>query len=499
MKNILLITVDEMRGDCAGFMGNPDVKTPHLDALARQGTVFENHFAPFPKCVPSRCSMHTGRYPHTDGLRSVMMDNHIRQDQPTLASFLRSQGYETAILGLNHIWHEDDFYGHGEAYRKPGGGVVDYTSFTDGPLVDIALTERKYPAGTARKSDAVSALSHLGFNGLTQGRITDFSDENRADQAKLYLREIRSNEKPFFLQLNLSKPHPSYQIHEPYYSQYHPDSITPFPGDLPSQAPLPLQAQREWRTGLNLPKQTTAEIQAVYYGMISFVDDLVGGVLAELDEQGLREDTLIIFCSDHGDYAGQYGLVEKWDASLQDCLLHVPFILSGPDIPSGERTNSFSEMVDIPATVLDYLNLQKPEEWVWHGQSLLPATRGESTKQAVFASGGHEEAMRSRFNAPVWKEKNGQWVLANEGKQLVYQKCPDAMARCKMVRTQQWKLVIRETGGNELYDLKSDPYEMNNEYGNPSYDSITSQLMLMLIEWGLRTDQDRPYLASFGA
>jgi arylsulfatase A-like enzyme len=496
--NILFITADEMRGDCTGFIGNPDLNTPNLDRLAASGTVFENHFAPFPKCVPSRCAMHTGRYTHTDGLRTVMGENHLPKGAPNLGEFLRSNGYETAVLGLNHLWEDAWFYGEGENCNKFGGGAVDYTSFTEG-LSHLAKTKRIHPPGTPRSGPHINALADVDYQGLVTGSDESFSDENRADQACHYLRHLRDPSKPFFLQVNLSKPHPPYAIHEPFYSMVDPASIQPFPHGLPTGASLPLRAQREWRLGNDIASESLRELQAVYYAMILFVDSLVGQILDTLKQTGLDEKTLVIFTSDHGDFAGQYGINEKWDAALQDCLLRVPFVMSGSGIPVGRRVPGLSEHVDIPATVLDMLGLKAPPEWVWHGESLLPALHGGSAKAAVFADGGHENAMRARFNAPVFSEKNGRQVKTVGGKQLTYRQCPDAMARCKMVRTGEWKLVIRETGGNELFHISEDPHEMNNLYGDPTHATVVSELQLKLIEWCLRTDTDRPFLQNFGA
>jgi arylsulfatase A-like enzyme len=121
-------------------------------------------------------------------------------------------------------------------------------------------------------------------------------------------------------------------------------------------------------------------------------------------------------------------------------------------------------------------------------------------KEAVFADGGHEKAMRDRLPTPPIKERMVQKGVKNIGdKQLTYAECPDAMARCKMVRTDEWKLVIRETGDNELFHMAKDPDEMNNLYGQPGTEEIQSDLMLKLIDWTLRTDTDRPFLKDFGA
>ena len=373
-KNILFITSDEMRGDVQGYSGNPDVQTPNLDALAARGCVFARHFAPFPKCVPSRCSMHTGRYTHTDGLRSVMGPNHLPKGTPTLAGLLRERGYETAVLGLNHVWEDPWFYGEGDQRNEKGVGITDYQSFTKGRLADLAMQSRTYPEGTRASGPHIDALAQIDYKGLVAGESgRQFSDENRTDQAICYLRELRDRSKPFFLQLNLSKPHPPYGIHEPWYSMYDRQEITAFPYALPENAALPLRAMREHRLGFDVPEGSLRELQAVYYGMVSFIDDLVGRVIRCLDDEGLAEDTLIVFTADHGDFAGQYGLNEKWDAALQDCLLHVPCIVAGPGIPAGHRVDGLSEHVDFPATLLDYLGMQAPQEWVWHGSRSSPA------------------------------------------------------------------------------------------------------------------------------
>lgn len=497
--NILWITSDELRADCLGFMGNTEIQTPHLDALAKRGTVFERHFTPFPKCVPARCAMHTGRYCHSDGLRSVAPDNHISRNTPTLASTLRAMGHETAILGLNHLWLDDDFYGNGAEKNQKGAGVVDYTSFTGEAMTRMALQSRDYPAGTPRRGAWESAFAELEAPELRTGHTEGFLDENRTDQALHYLKELRDPDKPFFLQLNLSLPHPVYRIHEPWYSLYDPARIAAFPFDLPRNAPLPLRAQREHRTGADFTPDASREIQAVYYGMVSFVDDQVGRLLRTVDELGLGDDTLILFTSDHGDYAGQHGLPEKWDTDLRDCLLHVPMVLAGPGIPAGKRLQGLSEHIDLPATMLDFLDAPFPAEWVQHGKSLRPMLNGADGKDAVFADGGHEASLRARFSRPVWEEKRGKRVKSTEGKQITYQCCPDAMAKCKMVRTCDWKLVVRETGGNELYHLAEDPREMNNLYGQPGTEPILLDLQEKLLQWVLRSDPDQPRIAEVGA
>ena len=134
-KNLIILTSDEMRGDCPSFMGNPDCKTPRLDAFARRAVVFERHFAVHSKCVPSRISMVTGRYCHTDGFRTIYQ--HLPPDQPNLLGKLKECGYESAVFGLNHVW-ETLF-----ASNEKGKGYADYHSLLDlGPPRSVALPGR---------------------------------------------------------------------------------------------------------------------------------------------------------------------------------------------------------------------------------------------------------------------------------------------------------------------------------------------------------------------
>ncbi len=485
IKNVLFITSDEMRYDAPSLNGNPDCKTPHLEALGKRGVVFDQHFTVHGKCVPSRIAMQTGRYSHTDAIRSVNKTNQLAKGDPNLMEHLRKNNFETAVFGLNHVWDEEWFW----AGNVKSAGATDYHSFTDGFFStfndkEYSVPERQSPVPACAKE--LEAVDYVGCMNKMPG------DTSRTDQAIAYLTEQRDRSKPFYLHLNLGKPHPPYGIPEPYYSMYDRNEIKAFPHDLPEGAPMHLQKQRELRLGDNISEEALRELQAIYYGSCTYVDDNIGRVMEAMEQEDLFKDTLIIFCADHGDFASQYGINEKWDTAMQDCILHVPFILAAPGLPAGTRVGSLTEHVDIPETVLELLNMDGDERWYWHGRSLLRAIEGER-KDAVFADGGHEEPMRARFCGEMYKEINGIQTKPTGGKQLVYGTHPDTMARVKMVRTEEWKLAIRETGDNELYNLKEDPNEMKNLFGEEQYDKTVMDLQMKLIQWSLKTDTDRPY------
>lgn len=494
-RNLIILHSDEMRGDCPGFMGNPDCRTPHIDRFAKRGVVFTHHFTVHGKCVPSRIAMTTGRYCHTDAIRTVMEENLLPKGDPDMMKTLRAAGYETAVFGHNHVW--EDFWGKD---NQKGTAAVDYHSFTEGEFKDLLKREWPCPPPPPGGRVPLELGDGYDYHGRCAGALTHFCDDNRAEQAIHFLTKARDRSRPFFLQLNISAPHPGYQVEEPYFSMYDPAKIQAWPHDIPGNAPLPLTAQRRIRTGIDAPDVALREVQACYYGMITKVDTLVGRVLDSIEAEGLLEDSIVIFTADHGDFAGQYGVCEKWDTTMADCLLHVPFILYAPGLPTGLTLDALTEHVDLPPTLLEMLGVAPDERWIIHGESLLPAIRGERRKEAVYADGGHEAAMRARFNAElISTDKQGRKHHATAGKQRTYHDEPDSMARTCMVRTERWKLVMREVGGNELYDMQADPWEMNNRWGEAGLQDLTLELMQKLVEWNLRTWTDRPFQPKVGA
>jgi len=215
-KNLIIITSDEMRGDAPSFMGNPDCKTPNLDKFAQKGVVFENHFTVHGKCVPARIAMVTGRYSHTDGFRTVNETNLLPPDAPNILGTLKEHGYETAVLGHNHVW--STLF----ASNKKSGGYADYHSWTEG-YEEFFDEEIPVPKPGP---NSVKPIKDKG------------NDYIRVKQAIDFITKTRDKSKPFYLHLNIGKPHPPYYIEEPYFSMYDRKKIKPYPHILPENAPL---------------------------------------------------------------------------------------------------------------------------------------------------------------------------------------------------------------------------------------------------------------------
>ncbi len=470
--NLLILCADELRGDCVGFAGNPDVRTPRLNQLAGRGVTLPRHFTTFPKCVPARVSLVTGRYPHTDGYRTIQQ--HLRPDQPSLLDTLINAGYETAVFGKNHCW-------------DPGAFAQQ---------VEHRSIHEHDPAEDLEPSPACPELGP-GWDYLGDGS-RHMADPRYTREAVDFLTERRDVKRPFFLQLNLESPHPSYGVEEPWFSMFDRYAITAWPHELPDPAPLPLRAQRECRTGLAPGPDAAREVQATYYGMIAKIDLLCGKVLDALEAAGLAENTYVLFWSDHGDYAGQHTLAEKWDTDFRDCMTHVPCVLAGPGLPPGTTMPGMSDHSDLTPTLLDLLGL--PALPGTHGLVLRKALQGgPAVRDAAFTDGGHETEMRRRIEeARDWIER-GTAQGKHYPKTTTYLRYPDSMARAQSVRTATHRLTLRSTGEHELYDLTNDRWEMHNRIDDPTLADVRARLTERLALWSLQTNTDRPYQNSVGA
>ena len=395
-RNLLILCTDEFRGDCLGANGlNRDVRTPHMDAICGRGVRLAKHFTTFPKCVPARVGLMTGRYAHTDGFRTIFA--HLPADRPDVASLLKQQGYELALFGKSHCWEHALEASHTPPELGPNqaGLRFDYHSWT-APLRrhwDDAKANAEAPGERFQTGLAGDALAA----DMAPRRHRHWQDEAYAAQAIDFLENVRDRARPFFLQLNLEKPHPGYAVEEPWYSLYDRGAIEPFPRDLPENAPLPLRAQRAVRSGPGISARMLAEFQAVYYGMCGKVDALFGRVAEALSRQNLWDETVVLLWSDHGDFAGQYGLWEKWDTVFADCLLHVPCAIVTPGLAPGVY-EGLSDHTDLAPTLCALLGVDPPPNV--HGHDLTGALAGVAAppREAVFADGGHEDEMLARID-----------------------------------------------------------------------------------------------------
>jgi len=470
MRNFIIFNPDEWPAEYAGCYGHPVVRTPNLDRLAAGGVRFDNAIVQHTVCSPSRCSFMTGWYPHVRGHRSLC--HLLRPDEPNLFKTLRRAGYEVAMFGKNDLFAQETFE-----------QSVDYHD--DNPGFLNAGCENAFEFG----QDGYYSFLYKP----TPGAIDDHVDAQKVRTGIEFLR--RPHDKPFCLFLPLVQPHCPYTAPHPYYDMYSPEHMPPLrPSDLEGK-PSFHRRIRETRGLDRVDENVFRKLNAVYGGTITMIDEMLGWVLDALDETGLAENTTVLFFSDHGDWPGEYGLVEKWSTGLDDLLVRVPFIIRSPGNKAGHVVREPVELFDQMATILELADVRA--EHRHFARSLAPQLQGApgDPDRATFAEGGcglwEPEAAEVDHTAPV---------LEHDPTGIYYPKyklmCDEPITNCRTVmsRTATHKLIRRpESGEHELYDLTRDPRELVNLYGQPEFADIQRGLEARLLDWSIATADVTPF------
>jgi arylsulfatase A-like enzyme len=461
LMNVVLIMTDQQAASALPLYGNPTVKAPNLDKLAGQGCLFTNAYTSCPLCVPARVSTFTGQYPSAHG----SLDNNVLMvpGKRHLLRLMKQAGYVTGLCGKNHCFREEDLALLDRfdecSHYGPTSADEDYLEVRrwlqacDDLKGCWAYTKNPFPP------------ERLGTHWITD-RAMEFVEENR--------------ERQFFLWYSIGDPHIPFQAAEPYASMYPPEEVDmpPFREGEMEGKPRAQQIDRAVMCGDEVDEERIRNIRSIYYGMNSYIDDEVGRFLAKLDELGLAEDTLVVYVSDHGEYLGEHRMIRK-SKSAYDCLTHVPFIVRGPGVNSGSRSNEFVSHEDIMPTVLSAAGIEVPAEV--QGRNLGPVLRGESFAGRDFAYGeygGHPEP---------WPEgKPFETCSAPGSSDWTPRNKVGGYGKMRYLRTEKWKFAAYVGDTCELYDLENDPGELENLYGQPGREEVVSRMKGLLLEQMMR-------------
>jgi len=477
LPNIVLFVADEFRGSAVSLEGNHNsvIKTPNIDALARDGVAFTRCFTVNPVCAPSRISTFTGQYVHSSGHRSLYQLLEPHDDN--LFKFLKKKGYEVISIGRNDLFTRR---GMKESYTKrirmhfPSGGMKE--------ILSQVKTNPFSPDHKFFKSH------YFGKRTEVQAKDVDYHIIQDA------LDYLNSNPKqPFCLYLPINFPHPPYTVEEPYFSMYDRNKVpAPIPPKLDNK-PEFMELMHE-RCGLDkLTEEDFREILATYYGMITRADHQFGQIIQKLKEIGQYDNTALFFFADHGDYAGNYGLTEKWPNAFQDCLVNIPLVIKLPGImPENHIIDELIQSIDIFPTILEIAQIDN--DYTHFGKNLIPLIKGDLKKHrdAVFAEGGYNPREPQCFESKVEDPHNPIMGVYYEKTNLPITH-PETVARSTMIRTKMWKMVIRAEGTEELYDLQYDPNEVNNLYYVDAYAKIKTELKEKMLRWYLNTSDNPHY------
>jgi len=472
---------DEMRAESA----YGEVPMPNLDRLTAGGVRFTQCHTSHTTCSQSRASFMTGWPTHVNGHRSLW--SLVRDSEPNVFRYLHDDGYDVYWWGKNDNL-EDTAMMHSTMHREAGnGGDHNGTKL-------FAFGDPRYYSFLYPPLDA----SHAN-------KTQDWYNVNEAIE---FLKKRTPSSPPFMIFLPLLLPHPPYSCPEPWHSMVDPATVQMHrPISTAADAKPDFHGYLRQFTHQDQLNASEAEllyrqVRATYLGCTAYSDSLLGLLLDALDATGLANETAVMHFADHGDYAGDWGLVEKWPSGVEDVLTRVPLVVRAPFVPSAVRGVEVGDVVqlfDIVATTLELASI-KPEH-VHFSRSLMPymsasaKPAGFTPRAFVYTEGGYAT------NEP--RDHEGWDGLPDEKddyyyKELLEQDLPISVCRAVSVRNLTAKLVFRSDPKapdhySELYDLVADPFELSNKYADPAYAPLRAELKEEMLRWLVQTSDITPW------
>jgi len=469
--NFLWICTDQQRYDTIGALGYEHMSTPHLDQLVAEGVAFTRAYCQSPICTPSRGSFLTGMYPsavHVNGNGN----EHFPDHPPLVTRTLAEAGYDCGLIGKLHL---ASAYGRIEPRVNDG---YRYWQYSHAPRDDWPLGHA-YADWVRSRGCALKELTADPQGVPEELHQTTWCAEKTID----FIRQER--EGPWLASVNIYDPHPPFNPPRRYREMFDPaqmpepllrdsdlaqqqqlagvdfQSVGRHPEDLDIRHPVtplsPLAGERQPGTQADTagPDQAVATrrdagtLRAAYCAMIKLIDDQLGRVMAALEETGQRQNTVIIFTSDHGEMLGDHGLIQK-GCRFYEGQVRVPLLFSWPGhLPEGLRSPALVELLDQTPTLLELAGMDVPERL--QGRSLVPILTGEQ------APDHHRDAVRCEYYDAL--------------------DLPDGTL-ATMFRDEKHKLVVYHGHDlGELYDLEADPDEFENLWDRPAAQSTKLELM----------------------
>jgi arylsulfatase A-like enzyme len=457
-RNILVLMSDQQRLDTVGAYGlNDTVRTPRIDSLAQRGVRFDGAVTPTAICSPARASFFTGLYPHKHGV--VANGLCIADGVRGIPDYLTPAGYRCGYAGK---WHVDEERGPSEmgftgrdflGYAFPGSGQLPGLQFgarpkRGNPYADY-LDEQGLgrPTVSQRFAGTNPGTQSQEMFALHEGPLESTTEYFVAHETNRVIDELvdAGSDQPFFVWSNFWGPHTPCLVPEPYFSMYDPAAIPEHPSYCETFANKPYRqhlAERLWGLG-DYGWEGFQQIAARYYGHCTLIDDCVGHVLDHLEARGLADDTIVVYCADHGDCLGAHKLIEKGEF-MYDEIYRIPLVVYHPDCENpGAVNDDLVYLQELMITLLDAAGADVPDDL--DGGSFLDGALGRPTS-------GERDDVYCVFERHF------------------------TVAQQRMVRTRTHQLTFNAADQGELYDLAKDPYQLTNLYGDPAYDDVRRDL-----------------------
>ncbi|MFG0261348.1 MAG: sulfatase-like hydrolase/transferase [Novipirellula sp. JB048] len=448
--NVLLIVSDDQRPDTIAALGNEVIRTPNLDALVRCSSVFTRAICANPICTPSRGEILSG----CSGFRTGVLDFGGRRPDGfvSFAETMQRGGYETLYVGKWHNRGRPSDYGYQQTAGLFGSGGAKWMQPNQVDAHQRPVTG--YTGWIFQSIDGKEKYPQRGV-GLTGDISEKFAD------ASIHLI-AQPRDKPFFLHVNFTAPHDPLLVPPGFEDAYDP-AVIPLPKSFRPRHPFD-HGNRNSRDESLLPsprsERDVREDLAVYYAVISHLDQQVGRILKALDDSGQRDNTIVIFTSDHGLAMGSHGLRGK--QNMYEHTMNVPMLISGPGVPQDQRFDAQMVLRDLYPTVCDLVGIPIPDAPAPNatdvagarqpidGRSMVPVLRGERAHVHDYVFGYFRNFQR-------------------------------------MIRGDRWKLIhYPQIDKWQLFDLDEDPDELNDLAEAPQHAEVKMQLQAALHRWQTR-------------
>lgn len=471
--NILIVMTDHQRADTV--LPEHPARTPNLTRFASEGVTFTNTYCPSPHCCPSRATFFTGLYPSGHGVwnnicNDMALSRGLKPGTRLWSDDLRQAGYNLHYVGKWHVSVEE--------YPQDRGWKQHFLSPQPGTLHgqpwDYYRRLAAQPEPTRRGEGEILRPGYGTFR-LYGTRLEegDRHDEQVLRESVEALSQLSTEDQPWCLYVGFIGPHDPYDVPQRYLDLYDLEEI-PLPAnyhDSMAGKPGVYRRMREQIFG-QLTEREVREAIRHFWAYCTYLDDLFGKLLTALDQTGQAENTLVLYCSDHGDYCGEHGLFAKGIPCFQGAY-HIPAVIRWPAgvKDPGRRVDDFASLADFAPTFIEAAG--QPVDRPFAGASLLPFLRGEQPEN--------------------WRE--AVFTQCN-GVELYYSQ--------RSVMTRDFKYVFNGFDQDELYDLRTDPGELTNLTHDPAYAEIKRDLCRRLWQFAYQNGdaQINPYitvgLAPFG-
>jgi choline-sulfatase len=442
--NILIVMTDHQRADTA--LPEHPARTPHLTALARDGVTFTNAFCPSPHCCPSRATFFSGLYPSGHGVWNNICNDQalsrgLRDGVRLWSEDLSAAGYDLHFTGKWHVSVEE--------WPRQRGWTEHFVSAAAGTHHGVHWDHyRQLAAQPEPMQRGEGEILRPGYGtyrlyGARQGG--EKHDETAVQAALDVLPKLGRSAQPWCLYVGLIGPHDPYLVPQKYLDMYDLNDV-PLPpsySDAMHDKPRLYERMRAMRFGQLSEREVRQGIRH-FWAYCSYLDDLFGQLLTALDKTGQVEDTLVLYCSDHGDYCGEHGLFAKGIPCFQGAY-RVPAIVRWPAgiRQPGRRVDSFVSLADFAPTFVDVAGVSTTRHFA--GASLVPFLQGASP---------------AAWRDAIYTQCNGV--------ELYYTQ--------RSVMTRDHKYVFNGFDRDELYDLRRDPHEMTNLADDPDYVEVKRRL-----------------------